>query len=85
MVCKLELDESNAYIINENEFNVYFHIDCPKCKSSSIIGISNILHPHITSFGILTDLTKQDFKRLDKIEQLTPDDVLTYHLYAKIK
>lgn len=85
MVCKSEFNESNAEIFNEDDLNLYFHIDCPKCQSSSIVAISNIFSPHVTSFGILTDLTKRDLKKIDKIEKLTSDDVISYHSYVKIK
>lgn len=83
MVCGTEFNEVNAEIFKEDQWSIFIHIDCPKCLSSSIITISNFLGPNPVTFGMMTDLTKNDLKNFDQIEKLTSDDVLTYHNYVK--
>lgn len=81
MVCKAKFTELTSDVFKQEDQNVMFHVDCPRCQSSSIIIINNSHSQYFTTFGILTDLTKNDVKDLDNIKGLTADDLLDYHSY----
>lgn len=55
------------------------YVECGKCASSVIIGVSRNIPGIVTTVGMLTDMKRGDIERLISLPALTTDDVLEIH------
>ncbi len=78
-LCDAVFDPSQALIVDESSKGVLFHLTCGKCRSSllAVVAVSKI---GINSFGMLTDLSAADVRRLRKARAVSQDDVLRAYL-----
>jgi len=74
-LCNSKFDPADAEIVDESQQGILFHLTCTKCRSSllAVVAASRL---GLNSFGMVTDLTARDVRRLRKSEALNHNDVL---------
>lgn len=60
-----------------------FYIDCGRCSSSVIVTVFFPLSGLVTTVGMLTDLSREDLKKIGKLSPLSADEVLDMHVYLE--
>lgn len=84
-ICNKKYNSENASVLERNTELMSFYIDCDFCSSSVIVAVFLPLSGIITTAGMLTDLSRDDIKKLTKFSPLTYDDVLDMHMYMETK
>lgn len=82
-VCKAAFSADQTSVIQRTDRFSLFHVDCQRCKSSSLITITPGPMQLVTSMVMLTDLHKDDMPKVLKAQLLTSDDVLAVHAHFK--
>ncbi len=77
-ICKTQFDEGNIAVLKNDNQASLLHIDCLGCKSSLIITLIKSKIGIVTNIGVLTDLGKNDFRRLNNLPAITIDEVLEF-------
>lgn len=74
-LCNAEFKANNAEILDESRQGMLFHLTCPSCQASllAVVAASKL---GLSSFGMVTDLTAADTKRLRKGQTISHEDVL---------
>ncbi|MFH0831088.1 MAG: hypothetical protein V1895_03445 [Parcubacteria group bacterium] len=84
-LCSAEFKSNNAEILDESRQGILFHLTCPSCHSSllAVVAASKL---GLSSFGMVTDLTAADTKRLRRGNAISHEDVLqAYQELANFK
>lgn len=77
-VCKAQFNMEKIAVLRNNGQTSLLHIDCGSCESSLIITLIKSNVGIVTNIGILTDLEKNDFRRLNDLPAITVDEVLEF-------
>ena len=77
-ICKTQFDKRNIAVLKNDGQTSLLHIDCDSCESSLIITLIKSNIGIVTNIGILTDLEKNDFRRLNDLPAITVDEVLEF-------
>src|SRR3990172_7758392 len=74
-LCNEVFPSTSAEIVDESQQGILFHLTCPNCQSSllAVVAASKL---GLSSFGMVTDLSAADVKRLRRSPALTQEDVL---------
>ncbi len=74
-LCDARFKATNAEILDESRQGILFHLTCPDCRASllAVVAASKL---GLSSFGMVTDLTAADTRRLRKGRAITHQDVL---------
>jgi uncharacterized protein (UPF0212 family) len=74
-LCDASFKPQSAEILDESQQGILFHLTCPQCRSSllAVVAASKL---GLSSFGMVTDLTAEDVKRLRKANAISQEDVL---------
>lgn len=74
-LCNAQFKPTGAEILDESQQGILFHLTCPQCKSSllAVVAASKL---GLSSFGMVTDLTATDVRRLRKANAISHDDIL---------
>lgn len=81
-VCNKKYPNNKALLLDEEEFKSTFHLTCDYCKASTLVFISSGQFG-IVSLGMMTDLERDEARRLFKNEAITTDQVLKVHQFFK--
>ena len=74
----LESEQDEAY----NEARILIHSDCAKCKSSVMFNVE-IHGPEVFSVGMVTDLTRQDSSKFNKLSPINSNEIIGIHQELK--
>jgi len=74
-LCNTSFKATNAEILDESRQGILFHLTCPDCRAS-LLAVVAANKLGLSSFGMVTDLTAADTKRLRKGRAITHQDVL---------
>jgi len=80
--CNRAYSHTKALVLDEDSNKTTFHITCDACKVSTLIFVSSG-KTGIVSFGILTDLSRNEVKKLFKTEAISADQVIEMHEFLK--
>ncbi|MFO0705050.1 MAG: hypothetical protein U0517_03780 [Candidatus Andersenbacteria bacterium] len=74
-LCNASFRPTSAEILDESRQGILFHLTCPDCQASllAVVAASKL---GLSSFGMVTDLTAADTKRLRKGSAINHQDVL---------
>lgn len=74
-LCDASVKPDNAEILDESRQGILFHVTCPDCRASllAVVAASKL---GLSSFGMVTDLTAADTKRLRKGRTIDAQDIL---------
>ena len=74
-LCNAQFKPQGAEILDESQQGILFHLTCPECQSSllAVVAASKL---GLSSFGMVTDLTASDVRRLRKSSVISHDDIL---------
>ncbi|MFO0702753.1 MAG: hypothetical protein U0514_02685 [Candidatus Andersenbacteria bacterium] len=74
-LCNAVFQPAGAEILDESQQGILFHLTCPSCRSSllAVVAASKL---GLSSFGMVTDLTATDVRRLRRSPAITQEDVL---------
>ena len=84
-LCETSFKPTQAEILDESRQGILFHVTCSGCKASllAVVAASKL---GLSSFGMVTDLSIQDIKRLRKGSAIDAHDVLqAYQELSTIK
>lgn len=82
-ICNKKYRSGNASVLEKRAEFMSFYIDCEHCLSSVIVAVFFPLSGLVTTVGMLTDLSRKDIKKRDKLAPLTADEVLDMHVYIE--
>ena len=77
-VCKARFNAEKIAVLKNDGQTSLLHIDCGSCESSLIITLIKSNIGIVTNIGILTDLEKNDFRRLNDLPVITVDEILEF-------
>jgi len=74
-LCNAVFQPAGAEILDESQQGILFHLTCPNCRASllAVVAASKL---GLSSFGMVTDLTAIDVRRLKRSPAITQEDVL---------
>ena len=78
--CNEPYEDSKALLIETDQRKTTFHITCGKCNISTLVSVA-VNQLGLVSMGSLTDLDRQEVKRLFQREPISSDEVLDVHKY----
>ena len=81
-VCDRNYNHTRALILEEEVNKTAFHVTCESCKISTIVLISSN-NFGLVSLGILTDLDRNEAKRLYKNDAISSNQVIELHQFLK--
>lgn len=77
-LCSEHYDTEKVEIIQEHIGAHLVHLTCQRC-SSAMLALVMVSSLGMGTVGVVTDLTSEDVIRLQEIEPVTSDDVLTFY------
>jgi hypothetical protein len=74
-LCNASFKPSGAEILDESQQGILFHLTCPECHASllAVVAASKL---GLSSFGMVTDLTATDVRRLRRANTINQEDIL---------
>ena len=74
-LCETSFKPTQAEILDESRQGILFHVTCSSCQASllAVVAASKL---GLSSFGMVTDLSVDDIKRLRKGSVIDAQDVL---------
>ena len=84
-ICNSRFNEADIETVSQAGNVSLFHADCVSCKSSVFMTLVKGEAGMVTNVGILTDLTKKDFRDFNNSKVITVEDVLELHEALKKK
>ncbi len=82
-ICNKKYDSRNASVLEKNQEFMSFYIDCGNCSSSVIVAVFFPLSGLVTTVGMLTDLSREDLKKLRTFDPISADEVLEMHVHME--
>lgn len=82
-ICRSELKEKNAYIIEKSGATAQYCVKCVSCSSNLLFSISLLNINTTATIGILTDVQKNDLELIKSKIEVSVDDVLEIHKYLE--
>ena len=80
--CDKTNSHTKALVLDEDSNKTTLHITCDMCKVSTLIFVSSG-KTGIVSFGMMTDLSRNEVKKLFKTEAVSVDQVIEIHEFLK--
>lgn len=73
--CEAKFDPRRSMVIDESRAGVLFHLTCGNCHTSllAVVAVSRL---GVNAFGMVTDLTADDVRRMRRGARVNQDDVL---------
>lgn len=81
-VCQKKYEPGKVILLSEDDRKTALHLTCESCGISSLVFIS-LGKMGAVSFGMLTDLEREEVKRFYGSEAVTADDALEVHRFLK--
>ena|SRR3989338_1339054 len=81
-LCNKPYGQTRAALVDDTPARSVFHITCAECNVATLVFVSAGQFG-IVSFGILTDLHRQEARRALSSDAITTDHVLTVHTFLK--
>lgn len=81
-VCQKKYDPSKVVLLSEDDRKTVLHIACESCGISSLVFVS-LGKMGAVSFGMLTDLGREEVRTFYGSEPITADDALAVHRFMK--
>lgn len=81
-VCQKKYDPSKVVLLAEDDRKTVLHIACESCGISSLVFVS-LGKMGAVSFGVLTDLGREEVRAFYGTEPVSTDDVLEAHRFLK--
>ncbi len=81
-VCQKKYDPSKVVLLSEDDRKTVLHIACESCGISSLVFVS-LGKMGAASFGILTDLGREEVRTFYGREPVSTDDTLAVHRFLK--
>lgn len=78
-VCRKELKEHNAHILDKKSSVTQYCVKCVSCSSSVLLSVSSANSNITATLGILTDAQKSDFALIKENAPISADDVIEIH------
>ena len=83
-ICKTKLTQCRASLLEKSKGSSTIYSECYRCGSSQLINIFRNAMGLITTLGMLTDLKKEDARRVKVLSPLTANDVIdVYEWFEK--
>ncbi len=82
-ICNKKYNSDNASVLEKNQEFMSFYINCEHCLSSVIVAVFFPLSGLVTTIGMLTDVSREDLKKMKKLSPLTADEVLEMHVHME--
>ncbi|HWQ60232.1 MAG TPA: hypothetical protein VN420_03720 [Candidatus Fimivivens sp.] len=81
-VCQKKYDPGKVILLSEDDRKTVLHIACEACGISSLVFVS-LGKMGAVSFGILTDLSREEIREYYGSEPVSIDDTLAVHRFLK--
>ena len=81
-VCQKKYEPGKVILLSEDDKKTALHLTCESCGISSLVFIS-LGKMGAVSFGMLTDLERDEVKRFYGNDAVTVDDALDVHRFLK--
>jgi hypothetical protein len=81
-VCQKKYDPSKVVLLSEDDRKTVLHIACESCGISSLVFVS-LGKMGAVSFGMLTDLERDEVRSFYGGEPVSADDALAAHRFLK--
>lgn len=81
-VCQKKYEPEQVLLLSEEEGKLVFHLACEDCSVSSIIFLS-LGRMGAVSYGLLTDLTREEVKKFYGRAPVSVDETLEVHRFLK--
>lgn len=81
-VCQKKYEPGKVVLLSEDDRKTALHLTCEACEISSLVFVS-LGKMGAVSFGMLTDLERQEVKKFYGSEAVSPDDALEVHQFLK--
>ncbi len=81
-VCQKKYEPGKVILLSEDDRKTALHLTCDSCGISSLVFIS-LGKMGAVSFGMLTDLKRDEVKRFYGNEAVSADDALEVHRFLK--
>jgi len=81
-VCQKKYDPGKVVLLSEDDRKTVLHIACESCGISSLIFVS-VGKMGVVSFGILTDLGREEVRKFYGSEPVSTDDTLATYRFLK--
>ncbi len=79
-VCEGDLEEGDMVVLEDQDQRTTFHVTCPKCRTSSIVLISNS-QAGMVSLGLATDLDSEEVRTKFFTNSVSSDDVINVYQF----
>lgn len=81
-VCQKKYDPSKVVLLSEDDRKTVLHIACESCGISSLVFVS-LGKMGAVSFGMLTDLGREEIRSFYGAQPVSTDEVLEVHRFLK--
>jgi hypothetical protein len=81
-VCQKKYDPGKVVLLSEDDRKTVLHIACESCGISSLVFVS-LGKMGAASFGLLTDLSREEVRKFYGSEPVSTDDTLSAHRFLK--
>jgi hypothetical protein len=81
-VCQKKYEPGKVILLSEDDRKTALHLTCESCGISSLVFIS-LGKMGAVSFGMLTDLEREEVKQFYGGDAVTADDALEVHQFLK--
>ncbi len=81
-VCQKKYDPGKAVLLSEDDRKTVFHIACESCGISSLVFVS-VGKMGAVSFGVLTDLGREEVRAFYGSDPVSIDDTLAAHRFLR--
>ena len=84
-ICNKKFGGARASEIEKVESVQTLYVECQKCGSSVVLGVVKNIPGLVTTVGMLTDMNREDIRRIRNLPPITPDYILEIHNYLEKK
>jgi len=74
-LCGATFKPSDADIVDESRQGILFHLTCNSCRAS-LLAVVSASKLGLSSFGMVTDLTAKDVRKMRRTHAIDQEDVL---------
>jgi len=80
--CTKKYRFNKALVLDEKDDQTTFHLTCSNCHTSTLVFVSMGQYG-IVSLGMITDLDREEAKKLFRNEAISANQVIDVHQYLK--
>lgn len=81
-VCQKKYEPGKVVLLSEDDRKTALHLTCEACGISSLVFVS-LGKMGAVSFGVLTDLEREEVKKFYGSDAVSADDALEVHRFLK--